>query len=63
MKLSKNLLWILGLAIFLGATMILSDLILAIFAPVIAMAGLLGLIVVLLLVFLGLWVMKKGSKP
>ena len=63
MKIGKNVIWILGLAIFFGAMAFLSNIIMALFAPVITMFGMLAIVILFLIAFLGLWVMKKGSKP
>ena len=62
MKLGKNLIWIFGLAIFLGAMIVLSDLMLAVFSPIISMFGGFAIIAVLLMVFIGAWIMNKGRK-
>jgi H+/Cl- antiporter ClcA len=61
-KFTKNTIWIIGLAIFLGAMLFLSNIMVALFAPLITMFGMFGIIMVLIMAFLGAWIMKKGSK-
>lgn len=63
MKIGKNAIYIIGLAIFLGAMLVMSDIMLVLFAPLITMFGAFALAMLFLMVFLGAWMMKKGSKP
>lgn len=63
MKLGKNVIYLLGLAIFIGAMFFLSDIMIALFAPVIQMFGMFAIIALMVLALVGAWVMKKGSSP
>lgn len=62
MKIGKNIIWLLGLAIFLGAMVFLADIMMALFAPVITMFGMLAIVILFVMAFLGAWIMKKGTK-
>jgi hypothetical protein len=62
MKITKNTIWIIGLAIFLGAMLFLSNIMVALFSPLITMFGIFGVVMVLIMAFLGAWIMKKGTK-
>lgn len=63
MKLGKNAIYLIGLAIFLGAMLVFADLMLALFAPVLTIFGAFAFIALLGMAFLGAWIMKKGSSP
>lgn len=63
MRIGKNVIYIIGLAIFLGAMLLFADLALALFAPVLGIFGGFALVALFIMVFLGAWIMKKGTSP
>lgn len=63
MKLGKNAIYVIGLAIFLGAMLFFSDLMMAIFAPVITMFGMFAFIALFFIALVGAWMMKRGTSP
>jgi membrane protein implicated in regulation of membrane protease activity len=62
-NLSKNVIYIIGLAIFIGAMLILSTMLWDLLAPLVAAFGAFAIVAVMLLAFVGAWIMKRGSNP
>lgn len=63
MKIGKTMIWLLGFAIFLAATLVLSGIALTVLGPLFSNFGILSVLAVFIFAIIGAWIMKKGSKP